>query len=157
MIILKQLTIKYLCDFKENARPLDLQEVLLSSGQVFEDTPLRDLIISNAIVAIDTETNEVYAIGGIIEKEHTVWMLCTYAVEKNPIKFLKFSKRVLKDALVQYDYLTNKVWIGNELHTKWLSWLGAKFGAVSNDGFQEFTLGGTKGRCECVMQAFQPV
>lgn len=58
-----------------------------------------------------------------------VWLLGTPAIEKNSITFLRGSKptldRLYKES--ERDILTNYVHAKNELHIKWLKWLGFTF------------------------------
>ena len=73
---------------------------------------------------IDDDEN-VYAIGGF--DNHNVWMLCTDLVKTNKILFLRSTKKVLQDVMKKEGYLKNYVWLGNDLHIKWLKWMGAEF------------------------------
>lgn len=59
----------------------------------------------------------------------SIWMLGTKGIERHPMTFLRHSEPVL-DALfkesgctVLYNYVYGK----NELHQKWLQWLGFRF------------------------------
>ena len=54
-------------------------------------------------------------------------MLCTTRVENNKIKFLRYTKALLKEVLKGVPYLYNAVYKKNKLHVKWLEWMGAKF------------------------------
>lgn len=124
--------------FYLTARTLDLCEFALGSNVAFGDTPLSEL--SDSLVMKDEE-GVVYAIGGFVGT--TVWMLCTNAVEKKPIGFLRETRRLLKEVLKVVPYLENYVWLGNDLHVKWLTWLGAEFGDTTPDGmFQHFKFKG---------------
>ena len=49
------LTVKYLVDFMEHARPEDLQEVLVGSGRSFADCPLTDLVKAGNLCLVDAE------------------------------------------------------------------------------------------------------
>lgn len=119
----KPLTIKYLCDFYANARPLDLLEVEYARGVAFGDSNI-DELRRNTMALVDDKDN-VYAIGGYYS--HVVWMLCTNKVEQNKIKFLRFIKDYYSKVIEKEEWLYNYVWLGNELHVKWLKWLGATF------------------------------
>lgn len=120
------LTVKYLVDFMEHARPEDLQEVLVGSGRSFADCPLTDLVKAGNLCLVDTETDCVHAIGGIAN-DNVIWMLCTDKVEQEPINFLRFCKETLSYLLADKKVLYNTVWKENKLHVKWLKWMGAKF------------------------------
>lgn len=120
------LTVKYLVDFMANARPEDLQEVLIGSGRHFEDCTLAELVEAGNLCLVDTEDDSVYAIGGIAN-ENVIWMLCTSKVEKHFVKFLRYCRETLRYLLEDKKILYNNVWKENELHVKWLKWMGAEF------------------------------
>lgn len=144
---LKYLTIKHLQDFLQNVRPLDIQEAEME-GVRFIDTPLDELEDCRCLV--DEEDN-VFAIGNVeliptTKDVGAVWMLCTHRVEQHPIVFLKASKSLLDYYLQLYSLLGNKAWLGNTLHIKWLTWMGAKWEHKTPDGqFQYFYF--QKGDC----------
>jgi len=87
----------------------------------FGELPVEDL--SDSWVLKDNDT--VYAIGGI--KNHVVWMLCTVSVEKHPVKFLRFIRGYYEETIKQQKMLWNYALKENELHIRWLRWLGATF------------------------------
>lgn len=117
------LTIDQLISFCKDARPLDLLEAELMYGCKFGDFPIKEL--KNAWVLQDTDDGTVYAIGGI--DNHIVWMLCTNAVERNPVTFLRFIRRFYRETIGDYKMLWNYALTDNKLHINWLSWLGATF------------------------------
>lgn len=112
-------------DFMAHARSEDLQEVLVGSGRNFADCPLSELVAAGNLCLVDTEEDCVHAIGGL--NGDIIWMLCTDKVEQHPIKFLRFTKACLKELLEDKKVLYNTVWKGNQLHVKWLKWMGAEF------------------------------
>jgi hypothetical protein len=65
----------------------------------------------------------------VIGHEHIgiVWLMGTDAIDKNPMTFLRISKRLWDGYLAEYEALTNFVMEGNAVHVVWLEWLGAKF------------------------------
>nr|DAL01398.1 MAG TPA: internal virion protein A [Caudoviricetes sp.] len=109
-------------EFMLRARQLDLLEVYYATGVSFNDSLLQSMGDVKAL--IDDDEN-VYAIGGF--DNHNVWMLCTDLVETNKILFLRSTKKVLQDVMKKEGYLKNYVWLGNDLHIKWLKWMGAEF------------------------------
>ena len=141
-MIIRKLTIGYLQDFLKDARKEDLKDVELASGIPFTDKTLEELVDANTKVLIDRNTGKVYGIGGVTE-EHLVWLLCTYEVERNKIKFLRFMRKYLKDVLKGHPFLFNVAWLGNTLHIKWLTWLGAKWikGEQDVENFRGFFFG----------------
>lgn len=113
-------------DFLNHARPLDITE-----AEIMDDKPFRNLKLDEfktADVIVDEE-GKVYAIGGIDDSYFApvVWMLCTTRVEERPIEFLRFTKRLLNDCMQTHTRLWNVVWKKNQLHIKWLKWMGAHF------------------------------
>lgn len=94
---IKILTIGYLMDFMAHIRPEDLEEVEVGEGKPFKDLPISSLLKSGCLCLVDNETNEVYALGGC--EDNIVWMLCTTRVENNKIKFLRYTKALLKEVL----------------------------------------------------------
>ncbi len=109
-------------EFMLRARQLDLLEVYYATGVSFNDSLLQSMGDVKAL--IDDDEN-VYAIGGF--DNHNVWMLCTDLVKTNKILFLRSTKKVLQDVMKKEGYLKNYVWLGNDLHIKWLKWMGAEF------------------------------
>ena len=91
-------------------------------GHKFSEFPIEDF--SDSWVLRDSD--KVYAIGGI-QDEHIVWMMCTKAVEENPVKFLRFIRGYYKETISKHKMLWNYALKDNELHIKWLKWLGATF------------------------------
>lgn len=140
MMTLKKLTISHLQDFLQNVRPLDIQEAEMG-GVRFADTPLEELEECRCLV---DENDNVYAIGGVepipdTDNVGAVWMLCTHRVEEHPIRFLKASKELLDFYLHAYKILANRAWLGNDLHIKWLTWMGANWQhKTPNDQCQYF-------------------
>lgn len=120
------MNIGYLIDFMNNARSLDLKE-----AELMQDTPFTEMLlkeVEDADVLVN-ERNEVVAIGGVNYgyDKPVVWMLCTHRVEQNPIEFLKWTKGYLKSLMPHVSHLWNVAWLGNPLHIKWLTWMGARW------------------------------
>ena len=115
------MTVGNFTDFCLNSRPLDLLEAELMHDKKFSEFPIEDFM--DAWVLRDED--KVYAIGGI--DNHVVWMMCTKAVEENPIKFLRFIRGYYRDTIVEQKMLWNYALKDNELHINWLKWLGATF------------------------------
>jgi len=56
-----------------------------------------------------------------------IWLLGTDDIKLNKMSFLKLSMKVIKEIARPYDYLWNVVDPRNELHIRWLEWLGFSF------------------------------
>lgn len=121
----------------QDARQADLMEHHHMTKQYFSDLNISEL--ADTFCLYDEDRNDVYAIGGV--DKCTVWMMCTHKVEQHPIPFLRFCKDYLRHWQKTYNYLSNYVWLGNELHVKWLKFMGAKFDKtieVNGHKFQYF-------------------
>lgn len=134
------LTVEQLIKFTQTARSLDLKEWELGLEYTFNKCDVSNLEGTDCLY--DTNTGEVYAIGGV--DGDTVWVLCTEAVERHPIPFLRFCKTFGKRTwLPSTKVLYNYVWMGNPLHVKWLKWMGARFKETitfNNETFTCFTI-----------------
>jgi len=58
-----------------------------------------------------------------------IWLLGTPGIEKHSMTFLRHSRAVLEELYREtgYDLLYNYTFIDNELHHRWLRWLGFSF------------------------------
>lgn len=131
------LTIGLLRDFIAFAREKDIEECWHATHIPFESMEIREF--ANTSCLYDEETHDVYCIWGVEDK--VIWMLCTYEVEMHPIGFLRFCKEYLKGLLETHPFMYNYVWLGNELHVKWLKWMGVTFGetkTINGEPFQYF-------------------
>ena len=115
------MTVGNFTEFYRNSRPLDLLEAELMHDKKFSELPIEDFM--DAWVLRDED--KVYAIGGI--DNHVVWMMCTKAVEENPIKFLRWVRGYYRDIISEHKMLWNYALKDNKLHINWLKWLGATF------------------------------
>jgi hypothetical protein len=137
MIIVRDLTIGQLMEFLKIAREEDLAEVFATSGQSILKEPLGLLEGAKAIIRLDCPEGEEVLLGiGAVTLEcrrsfenpiAIPWMLLTTNVYKHPIEFLRFSKRYLADLLRKAPQVANGVHGENQLHIKWLTWLGCKW------------------------------
>ena len=124
------------------ARRKDLEEFWIPQHQSIHDLNIEEL--ARTLCLYDEDTNEVYCIWGIEDDgvlDRVIWMLCTKKVEEHPIAFLRYCKTYLKDLLDTKPLMWNYVWLGNELHVKWLKWMGATFGettTINGEPFQYF-------------------
>jgi hypothetical protein len=53
------------------------------------------------------------------------WMVGTDAIDKNPIKFLRASRKIWDAYHDEFPFLTNFADARNTVHLRWLEWLGA--------------------------------
>lgn len=128
-----------------NIRPKDRQEVEITLGEPLKAHHFKE-DAENIEFLIDAETNKIYGMGGVsptaINTFPIVWLLCTNEVEKHPVAFLRFAKSYNDAWTEKYKVTTNWVWLGNELHVKWLKWMGAIFlgspFTIRGEKFQRF-------------------
>lgn len=109
-------------------REEDKQEILFSSGRDPLDALLYGYQLSNEVSTI-VRAGKVVAIFGIVGTKGVIgspWMLgaddlvhCT--------SLLRECREILKRQVDEYQYLTNACWSKNEVHVKWIKWLGFKF------------------------------
>lgn len=120
-------TLKHIAELMENIRPLDKKECELMEQKEFQDFPLEMLNNSHALT---DENGKLYAVGGIERDKGkpvgVVWLICTKHVEECPVAFLRFMKKLLAETLKNYSLLCNYVWLKNDLHVKWLKFMGAE-------------------------------
>lgn len=135
MIIIDTATVADILEFSKNIRPMDAKEVEFVSGKPFKDhlgfllTHVEDVMIikcDGVLLGIGNWYKEQLDLG--IYSEWVIgWMLMTNAVEDHKIEFLRWSKEIVKTLLESYPAITNVLYAKNELHVKYLNFLGAKF------------------------------
>lgn len=135
MITIDTATEKDIWDFAKNIRPMDNEEVKAVSGKPF-DEHLIFLITHVEDVRVIKCDGVLLGIGnwyqeqldwGLYSKGVIGWMLLTNAVEDHKIEFLRWSKDLVKTLLEAHPAITNVVYAKNELHIKYLKFLGAEF------------------------------
>ena len=80
-------------------------------------------------VWIDEEPAAIFGVATIDvdPRVGSIWLLGTPKIETIKIQFLRESRRWLEDVSQGYDLLTNVVHQDNDLHIRWLRWLGMSF------------------------------
>lgn len=135
MITIDTATEKDILEFSKNIRKMDAEEVKVVSGKSF-DAHLFFLISHVEDVRVIKYDGVILGIGnwyqeqfdwGLSSKGVIGWMLLTNAVEDHKIEFLRWSKDIVKTLLLRYPAITNVVYAKNELHIKYLKFLGAEF------------------------------
>lgn len=135
MIIIDTATVDDILEFSKNIRPMDAKEVEFVSGKPFKDH-LGFLLTHVEDVRVIKCDGVILGIGnwyqaqldwGLYSKGVIGWMLLTNAVEDHKIEFLRWSKEIVRQLLTAYPAITNVVYAKNELHIKYLNFLGAKF------------------------------
>ena len=142
MITIKQgATQEDILAFIANIRPMDREEVETASGLPFS-VHSQELFNHLEKIHVVYHNATLIGIGGlhrIEERKALIWLLLTSDVEKIKMKFLRFSKRYLKNLFADFDVLFNYVYLKNKLHVDWLTWLGATW-VETKEGFSGFLL-----------------
>lgn len=113
-------------------RDEDVEEVT-ASGNVPFNALAHGLEVSDpCYTLIDREETPVGMLGickGSFKNSGIIWLLGSKGIESNSITFLRHSKPVLTEFYERtgYDFFYNYTYVKNELHHKWLRWLGFTF------------------------------
>ena len=115
----------------ERLRPADAAEVYAAAGV----SPLSALVegfeTSDELVVGADEQNRPVLMGGVGAGDEPnagcVWMLATTDIEKHKVSFLRGCRAWVEEWNKKYPVLFNCVDERNELHIKWLRWLGFTF------------------------------
>lgn len=122
-------------EFAKNIRPMDAEEVKVVSGKTFKEH-IGFLLEHLEDVWVIKCDGDLIGIGGWYQVQMDWglysdgvlgWMLLTNAVEDHKIPFLRWSKKMVKTLLETYPSITNTLYAKNELHVKYLDFLGASF------------------------------
>ena len=135
MITIDTATVEDILEFSKNIRPMDAEEVKFVSGKSFKEhlgflmahiEDVRVIKCDGVILGIGNWYQEQLD-WGLYSPGVVGWMLLTNAVEDHKIEFLRWSKDIVKTLLESYPDITNVVYAKNELHIKYLDFLGASF------------------------------
>lgn len=117
-------------------RSADLQEIQALRGSAPIATVLEDgYRFSEPCYTgtLDDKPVVMFGVAPIFDRDYilkagSIWLLGTDAIsEKIPIPFLRWSKEMLPIITKQYDVVFNVVDKRNEVHIKWIKWLGFSF------------------------------
>jgi len=80
-------------------------------------------------VWVDEEPAAIFGAGRLSQEPSvgSIWLLGTPEIETIKIQFLRESRKWLEEVGQDYDLLTNVVHEDNQLHIRWLKWLGMSF------------------------------
>tara|TARA_Y100001937_G_scaffold128851_1_gene209094 strand:+ start:6511 stop:6993 length:483 start_codon:yes stop_codon:yes gene_type:complete len=137
--------IKHLVD---NLRDADLKEVkcfvddvkIAFTAALFQDDLTYTVLDNNNLpyVMFGAGTNN---------KEHYIWMLGTYDVEKHKRVFTRHCREWVNYLVKKYGKVYNYVHVENKLSIKWLMWCGATFDEpfeFNGNMFRKFTIKGDR-------------
>lgn len=113
-------------------RDEDVEEVLAGNNTPFNALAHGLEVSELCYTLIDRHQTPVGMLGickGYYNNSGIIWLLGTKGIEENSITFLRNSKPVLAQFYERtgYDFLYNYTYVKNELHHKWLRWLGFTF------------------------------
>ena len=113
----------------ENMRKEDRQEVLAYGGGEPLEAMVSGFIHSDdpRTVLVGDEPVAMFGSGIVEEGVGAVWLLGTDGIKDIKVQFLRESKYWLNQLYEDYDLLFNFVDERNEVHIKWLKWLGFTF------------------------------
>jgi hypothetical protein len=110
-------------------RKEDQQELWFAS----RSTPLKSLFNgyqgNRCWTGVNTN-EEIFMMFGVSRKDEFTgvpWMLASDDLKNVRRTFIKECGSYVEQMFEGYDVLTNHVWSKNEVHIKWLKWLGFKF------------------------------
>jgi len=120
-----------LAPLAERLRPEDVEEIKAARGVDPLVAIQFGLQVSDPCFILGTPEDPYCGILGVtktfIPGAGGIWMLATPDLVKHQIKFLRGCKGALEELHDRYPVLWNCVDERNEVHIKWLRWLGFKF------------------------------
>ena len=112
-------------------RQADYDECLAATGREPLGALLDGLKYGDTTLTMVAPTGVPVGLLGVgkslIKDAGTIWLCATDDIEKYQITFLRHSKQVLHKLQQDYLVLHNYVDARNELHIKWLKWMGFSF------------------------------
>ena len=117
----------------ENMRKEDVDEVKAQTGACPKGGLLYAYFMSKPCLTVINRKGELMAMGGVVpsaENTGRIWLLgCQSMVDDSIDKrwFLRKSKEKLAEMQSLYPLLFNMVDARNEVHVKWIDWLGFTF------------------------------
>lgn len=128
----REATVEDVRHVANNLRPADLREMLAHGHKDVFATLLEGFVFSNPCNAMVDRNGETFGLFGAVpnpqnEWSAAVWMMATPTLEKEALGFARGSRKILEEWSEQYRLLFNVVDSRNEVHLKWLKWLGFTF------------------------------
>jgi hypothetical protein len=111
-------------------RDADRLELESTSDRPVEKTLLFGALTSDPCLTLRTHEGALLGILGVVPDGAgvgVVWMAGTPLIEENRVSFLRGGRDVLAHLDRRYDVLHNAVDARNEVHIRWLRWLGFSF------------------------------
>ena len=124
----KKATIKDALEVAKNIRPEDKME-LEGLGHNLGSLPF-SVAMSDVAVSFFNRNGDICGVAGIcptgIPRNGIIWMICTPALQQQPITFVRQARKWLAKEETNYDTLWNYTDVRNTFHHKLLKMLGFK-------------------------------
>ena len=128
---LRPTTVEDVMFLAPNLRQADRKECLAATGREPLGVLLDGLRLADTTMTMVAPTGIPVGIVGVgksaVEDAGSIWLCATDDIEKYQMTFLRNSKQVLKQLQQEYLVLHNFADARNELHIKWLRWMGFSF------------------------------
>lgn len=114
-------------ELEANLRPADRRELEEVSGKPALSGLLLGVLVSDPALTLRTPDGALIGLLGVIRQgpgRGLVWMSGTNELAKRSVAFLRGSRDVIAKLQEQYPTLYNAVDARNEVHIRWLRWLG---------------------------------
>ncbi len=112
-------------------RPEDVAECLGGGSSPNEALAYGFMASTRCLTLIEPGNGAPAAMLGVTPSEYDcagkIWLLGTSAIERYPMTFLRHSREVLGQLYGRYTLLYNFTFVENEMHHRWLKWLGFVF------------------------------
>jgi hypothetical protein len=115
-------------------RKADLQEIEASTGEDPYWALLRGFTNDECFTMLGNDS--VIGMFGV-SKSGAIWMMCSDELSRFSVRFLRESLDVLNLLQETYPTLWNFVDARNELHIRWLKWLGFEFTELVEHGVKK--------------------
>jgi hypothetical protein len=79
--------------------------------------------------------------GSIFADEAYLWMIHTKICEQHPVHFIRWSRKILNEVLLECPSLFGLCRVDNDYGRQWLTWLGMRFEPTVHNGFIGFRVG----------------
>ena len=116
-------------ELAENMREEDRWEVFHAAGLQSHEAVMVSMASSEYIYAgkINGKVVCIFGVGEVSPGVGCPWMLATDLLTTVKKTFLRHCRPFVEAMNERYPLLTNKVWVENTTHIRWLKWLGFTF------------------------------
>lgn len=121
--------------FCDDIRECDREEIVIHSGPVaIEDAMRQSVEVSEycEIAYVDDKPVVIFGVSRMDASTGSVWLMATNEIENVNREFIRQSKVKLDEMFDKTgcESLKNIVLVKNDLHVRWLKWLGFDFGSL---------------------------